>query len=340
MRLFEEIEDKSRQVEVASKHKSQFLANMSHELRTPLNAILGYTELIIDGIYGEAPEKMRTVMERVQSNGKHLLGLINDVLDLSKIEAGQLVLSIQDYSHQDVVHGVYSAVEPLANSKKLAFKIEVPANLPAGARRRPAADPGAAQSGRQRDQVHRRGRGCRSRRRRRMAPTPSRCAIPARALPRPIKRKFSRNSSRRTVHRPRPKVAPDSACRSQNASSKCMAANCGSNPSLGAGSTFSFTVPIARRTPSGATMNKRILVVEDQEDNRQILRDLFGSAGYAMCEAGDGEAGVAAAQDGAPRSHSHGHPAAAARRLRGDAAHQGRPRSQSYSDHRRDFVRA
>jgi signal transduction histidine kinase len=130
VRLFEEIQDKSRQVEEASKHKSQFLANMSHELRTPLNAILGYTELIIDGIYGEAPEKMRTVMERVQSNGKHLLGLINDVLDLSKIEAGQLVLSIQDYSIKDVVHGVYSAVEPLANNKKLAFKIEVPPNLP------------------------------------------------------------------------------------------------------------------------------------------------------------------------------------------------------------------
>jgi GAF domain-containing protein len=130
VRLFEEIQDKSRQVAEASKHKSQFLANMSHELRTPLNAILGYTELILDGIYGEAPEKMRTVMERVQSNGKHLLGLINDVLDLSKIEAGQLVLSIQDYSIKDVVHGVYSAVEPLANSKKLAFKIDVPANLP------------------------------------------------------------------------------------------------------------------------------------------------------------------------------------------------------------------
>ncbi len=130
VRLFEEIQDKSRQVEEASKHKSQFLANMSHELRTPLNAILGYTELILDGIYGDAPDKMRTVMERVQSNGKHLLGLINDVLDLSKIEAGQLVLSIQDYSIKDVVHGVYSAVEPLANSKKLAFKIDVPPNLP------------------------------------------------------------------------------------------------------------------------------------------------------------------------------------------------------------------
>ena len=74
---------------------------MSHELRTPLNAILGYTELILDSIYGEAPEKMRDVLERVQANGKHLLGLINDVLDLSKIEAGQLTLSlIRLFAHQ------------------------------------------------------------------------------------------------------------------------------------------------------------------------------------------------------------------------------------------------
>ena len=66
-RLFREIEEKGRQLEVASQHKSQFLANMSHELRTPLNAILGYTELILDGIYGETPEKMRGVLERVQA---------------------------------------------------------------------------------------------------------------------------------------------------------------------------------------------------------------------------------------------------------------------------------
>ena len=65
VRLFDEIQDKSRQLAEASQHKSQFLANMSHELRTPLNAILGYTELIIDGIYGETPEKMRDVLERV-----------------------------------------------------------------------------------------------------------------------------------------------------------------------------------------------------------------------------------------------------------------------------------
>src|SRR5947207_1699593 len=131
-RLFREIEEKGRELEVASKHKSQFLANMSHELRTPLNAILGYAELMLDSIYGEPTEKMRTVLERLQSNGRHLLGLINDVLDLSKIEAGQLTLSLNDYSLGDMVHGVVSAVEPLAAEKRLAFKAEVAPDLPSG----------------------------------------------------------------------------------------------------------------------------------------------------------------------------------------------------------------
>jgi signal transduction histidine kinase len=102
VRLFEEIQDKSKQLAEASQHKSQFLANMSHELRTPLNAILGYTELMVDGAYGEPSEKMLGVLKRLEANGKHLLGLINDVVDLSKIEAGQLLLDFADYSVQDI----------------------------------------------------------------------------------------------------------------------------------------------------------------------------------------------------------------------------------------------
>ena len=132
VRLFDEIQDKSRQLEEASKHKSQFLANMSHELRTPLNAILGYTELISDGVYGQPPDKMLAVLKRLESNGKHLLGLINDVLDLSKIEAGQLTLSLDNYSMKDVVHSVYGAVEALAADKKLAFKVDIAPDLPRG----------------------------------------------------------------------------------------------------------------------------------------------------------------------------------------------------------------
>jgi GAF domain-containing protein len=153
-RLFHEIEDKGQQLELASKHKSQFLANMSHELRTPLNAILGCTELILDSIYGEPTEKMRTVLERLQANGRHLLGLINDVLDLSKIEAGQLTLSLDDYSMSDVVHGVVSAVEPLATEKRTGLQSRGRAGPAHRPRRRTAALPGPAQSGRQRDQVH------------------------------------------------------------------------------------------------------------------------------------------------------------------------------------------
>ena len=132
VRLFDEIQDKSRQLEVASQHKSQFLANMSHELRTPLNAILGYTELMADGIYGELPEKTMGVLKRLESNGRHLLGLINDVLDLSKIEAGQLVLELTDYSLEDIAQTVRSTLEPLAADKKLAFKVEMAPKLPPG----------------------------------------------------------------------------------------------------------------------------------------------------------------------------------------------------------------
>jgi signal transduction histidine kinase len=131
-RLFREIEDKSRQLAEASQHKSQFLANMSHELRTPLNAILGYTELMADGAYGEPSEKMMGVLKRLESNGRHLLGLINDVLDLSKIEAGQLVLELSDYTVQDIAQTVRSTLEPLAADKKLAFKVELATELPPG----------------------------------------------------------------------------------------------------------------------------------------------------------------------------------------------------------------
>jgi signal transduction histidine kinase len=129
-RLFSEIQIKGRQLEVASRHKSQFLANMSHELRTPLNVILGYAELILDRIYGDMPPQMREALERVQRNGKQLLDLINDLLDLSTIEAGQLTLALYDYSINDVVHNVSTVVEPLATEKNLALKIELPNDLP------------------------------------------------------------------------------------------------------------------------------------------------------------------------------------------------------------------
>ena len=131
-RLFEEIEEKGRQLARADKHKSEFLANMSHELRTPLNAILGYTELIIDQIYGEVPEKIVEVLSRLEKNGRHLLSLINDVLDLSKIEAGRFTLSIGDYSLIELIQTVRTSVESLAAEKDLLLTTNLPKKLPIG----------------------------------------------------------------------------------------------------------------------------------------------------------------------------------------------------------------
>jgi GAF domain-containing protein len=128
--LFHQIAHKSEELALASQHKSQFLANMSHELRTPLNAILGYAELLADGIYGTLPDRPREVLERIQSNGRHLLALINEVLDLAKIEAGQLTLTVEDYSLFEVIQSVVTATEPLATAKGLKFSTFAPDSLP------------------------------------------------------------------------------------------------------------------------------------------------------------------------------------------------------------------
>jgi GAF domain-containing protein len=131
-RLFEEIAQKGRELEVASQHKSQFVANMSHELRTPLAAILGYAELIQEGFYGPQPEKSMDALTRIRSNGKHLLGLINTVLDIAKIEAGQFSLNLAEYALSNVVETVRAATESLAETKKIALMTHVPKSLPIG----------------------------------------------------------------------------------------------------------------------------------------------------------------------------------------------------------------
>ncbi len=121
---------KQRLLEIASKHKSQFLANMSHELRTPLNAILGYTQLIVNRIYGDVPDKIADALSRIDASGRHLLALINDVLDLSKIEAGQLKLSVKPFGIRELVREVVAAMLPLAEAKGLRLTASVPGDLP------------------------------------------------------------------------------------------------------------------------------------------------------------------------------------------------------------------
>jgi signal transduction histidine kinase len=130
--LFEEIAQKSRELEIASQHKSQFVANMSHELRTPLAAILGYAELMQEGFYEPLGQKSLDALSRIRSNGKHLLGLINTVLDIAKIESGQFTLNMAEYDIESVVETVRSATESLAQNKKLTFKTEMAKPLPVG----------------------------------------------------------------------------------------------------------------------------------------------------------------------------------------------------------------
>jgi GAF domain-containing protein len=138
-RLFEEVQARTRELaktiedlELASQHKSQFVANMSHELRTPLAAILGYAELMQDGFYEPLGQKSFDALGRIRSNGKHLLGLINTVLDIAKIESGQFTLNMAEYEIDNVVETVRSATESLAQNKKLALKTEVAKALPIG----------------------------------------------------------------------------------------------------------------------------------------------------------------------------------------------------------------
>jgi len=138
-RLFQEVQARTRELaktiedlEIASQHKNQFVANMSHELRTPLAAILGYAELMQEGFYDPLGQKSLDALTRIRSNGKHLLSLINTVLDIAKIESGQFTLNMSEYAIETVVETVRAATESLAQNKRLALTTSVDKPLPIG----------------------------------------------------------------------------------------------------------------------------------------------------------------------------------------------------------------
>lgn len=124
-RLFREIQNKSRELEIASQHKSQFLANMSHELRTPLNAIIGFSEVLLEKMFGDLNEKQEDYLNDIFTSGKHLLDLINDVLDLSKVEAGKLELELNSVNLRKLLEGSLVVVRERALAHNITLSLQM-----------------------------------------------------------------------------------------------------------------------------------------------------------------------------------------------------------------------
>jgi GAF domain-containing protein len=129
VRLFQEIQEKSRQLEVANQHKSEFLANMSHELRTPLNAIIGFSEVLSEKMFGEVNEKQLDYLKDIHESGRHLLSLINDILDLSKIEAGRMELELASFHLPSAISNAMTLVRERAQRHGIALDAQIDPQL-------------------------------------------------------------------------------------------------------------------------------------------------------------------------------------------------------------------
>jgi signal transduction histidine kinase len=124
-RLFGEIQEKSRQLEVANQHKSEFLANMSHELRTPLNAIIGFSEVLLERMFGELNDKQDDYLKDIYSSGRHLLTLINDILDLSKVEAGRMELEPAKFDLPSAIGNAMTLIRERAQRHGIGLAVKV-----------------------------------------------------------------------------------------------------------------------------------------------------------------------------------------------------------------------
>ena len=298
-RLFNEIVKKSRELEIASQHKSQFVANMSHELRTPLAAILGYAELMQEGFYEPQGKKSLDALTRIRSNGKHLLGLINTVLDIAKIESGQFSLNLGEYSIESVVETVRAATEFLAETKKLGLKTDVAKSMPFGLGDEQRLTQvllnlvGNAIKFTDSGEVR-------------------------------IAAVAANNHFTVSVADTGPGIPQDQLARVFDQFHQVDNSNTKAKGGTGLGLAISKQIvemhggriwvefdggqgrnlqdgaSDPRRVPQGHHVTKRILVVEDQEDLRGILRDLLTGSGYEIAEAADGREGVAKAKSETP----------------------------------------
>jgi signal transduction histidine kinase len=130
-RVFRELDEKTRQLEVASQHKSDFLANMSHELRTPLNAVIGFSDVLLERMFGELNERQDEYLHDIRNSGRHLLELINEILDLSKVEAGRMELELGPVSLPDVLRDALAMVRERAERHRLTLDLEIGDGVPA-----------------------------------------------------------------------------------------------------------------------------------------------------------------------------------------------------------------
>jgi signal transduction histidine kinase len=128
-RLFQELEEKSRQLEVADRHKSEFLASMSHELRTPLNAVIGFSEVLLDRMFGELNPKQDEYLQDILTSGRHLLSLINDILDLAKIEAGRMELEVVDFHLPQAIDNSITLIRERASRRAITLGVEIDPRL-------------------------------------------------------------------------------------------------------------------------------------------------------------------------------------------------------------------
>src|SRR5207253_9042824 len=129
VRLFREIEDKGRELEAANRHKDEFLASMSHELRTPLNAVIGFSEVLLERMFGDINAKQEEYLQDILSSGRHLLSLINDILDLAKIEAGRMDLDVEEFDVAQAVDNAVVLVRERATRKGLMLDTSVDRRL-------------------------------------------------------------------------------------------------------------------------------------------------------------------------------------------------------------------